>query len=96
LILEYAGKDVGQIMGDEDQHVHSRSAYEMMEEYRIGELGGDEKIVSEGGCYGFALFDVCQLLQPRLSEFLVFSKRSVCDSPSIIGYSSAPMATSII
>lgn len=48
MILEYAGKDVGVIMGDVDQHVHSRSAYEMMEEYRIGELGGDEKIVSEG------------------------------------------------
>jgi 4-hydroxysphinganine ceramide fatty acyl 2-hydroxylase len=35
-------------MGDEDQHVHSRSAYDMMDEYKVGELGGDEKIVSEG------------------------------------------------
>lgn len=49
--MEYAGTDIGQIMSDESQHVHSRSAYDMMEDYRIGELGGDEKIVSEGGSY---------------------------------------------
>ncbi|KAI9635732.1 uncharacterized protein MKK02DRAFT_44432 [Dioszegia hungarica] len=47
IMLEYAGKDVGVVMGDEDSHVHSRSAYDMMEDYRVGELGGDEKIVSE-------------------------------------------------
>jgi 4-hydroxysphinganine ceramide fatty acyl 2-hydroxylase len=46
--MEYAGKDVGQIMGDENHHVHSRNAYDMMEDYKVGELGGDEKIVSEG------------------------------------------------
>ena len=46
--MEYAGKDVGLIMSDENQHVHSRSAYDMMEEYKVGELGGDERIVSEG------------------------------------------------
>lgn len=50
IIMEYAGTDIGQIMADESQHVHSRSAYDMMEDYRIGELGGDEKIVSEGEC----------------------------------------------
>ena len=48
IIMEYAGTDIGQVMADESQHVHSRSAYDMMEEYKIGELGGDEKIVSEG------------------------------------------------
>ncbi|WVF65915.1 hypothetical protein IAT40_000653 [Kwoniella sp. CBS 6097] len=47
IILEYAGKDIGQVMGDETQHVHSRAAYEMMDEFQIGELGGGEKIVSE-------------------------------------------------
>lgn len=47
-MLDYVGGDIGQIMADESQHVHSRSAYDMMEEYKIGELGGDEKIVSEG------------------------------------------------
>jgi len=46
MILAWAGKDVGQIMSDENEHVHSKSAYEMMEEYKVGELGGDEKIVS--------------------------------------------------
>jgi hypothetical protein len=50
-MLEYVGGDIGQIMADETQHVHSRSAYDMMEEYKIGELGGDEKIVSEGKLY---------------------------------------------
>ena len=48
IIMEYAGTDIGQVMADESQHVHSRSAYDMMEEYKVGELGGDEKIVSEG------------------------------------------------
>jgi 4-hydroxysphinganine ceramide fatty acyl 2-hydroxylase len=48
IMLDYVGGDIGQIMADESQHVHSRSAYDMMEEYKIGELGGDEKIVSEG------------------------------------------------
>lgn len=47
-MLDYVGGDIGQIMADESQHVHSRSAYDMMDEYKIGELGGDEKIVSEG------------------------------------------------
>ena len=46
--MEWVGKDIGLIMGDEDQHVHSRSAYDMMAEYKVGELGGDERIVSEG------------------------------------------------
>lgn len=47
IILEWAGKDIGQIMADPSSHVHSRSAYEMMDEYLVGELGGDEQIVSE-------------------------------------------------
>ena len=49
IVLAYAGKDVGQMMTDEREHVHSKSAYEMLDEYLIGELGGDEKIVSKGG-----------------------------------------------
>ncbi|KAK8845572.1 hypothetical protein IAR55_006287 [Kwoniella newhampshirensis] len=47
IVLEYAGKDIGAVMSDESQHVHSRAAYEMMEEFEVGELGGGEKIVSE-------------------------------------------------
>ena len=36
LILEYGGKDVTEIMGDEISHAHSESAYEYMDEYLIG------------------------------------------------------------
>ncbi|KAI0463749.1 fatty acid alpha-hydroxylase [Komagataella kurtzmanii] len=32
LILEYAGKDITQIMGDQLSHIHSESAYEMLDE----------------------------------------------------------------
>lgn len=47
LVLKYAGKDMGEAMADPEEHVHSRSAYEMMEEFQIGILGGTEKTVSE-------------------------------------------------
>ncbi|WEW54680.1 fatty acid alpha-hydroxylase [Emydomyces testavorans] len=36
LILEYAGKDVTQIMGDVISHQHSEAAYEVLEECHIG------------------------------------------------------------
>ena len=38
---------MGEAMADPAEHVHSRSAYEMMDEFQIGQLGGSEKIVSE-------------------------------------------------
>ncbi|AAW46114.2 oxidoreductase, putative [Cryptococcus deneoformans JEC21] len=47
IILSYAGQDIGKVMSDEDIHQHSRAAYEMLEEFEVGELGGGEKIVSE-------------------------------------------------
>ncbi|OWZ56375.1 oxidoreductase [Cryptococcus neoformans 125.91] len=47
IILSYAGQDIGKLMSDEDIHQHSRAAYEMLEEFEVGELGGGEKIVSE-------------------------------------------------
>ncbi|KAG9047846.1 fatty acid alpha-hydroxylase [Tulasnella sp. UAMH 9824] len=47
LILNYAGKDVEEIMKDADEHDHSDSAYEMLEEYCIGRLGTDAAIVDE-------------------------------------------------
>ncbi|KAK7920778.1 hypothetical protein PG985_008800 [Apiospora marii] len=37
-ILEYAAKDVGDILKDEDSHVHSDSAYEVLEESLVGFL----------------------------------------------------------
>ena len=36
LILEYGGKDVEEILKDEDSHFHSESAYEILEESLIG------------------------------------------------------------
>ena len=36
LILEYGGKDVSQIMGDEISHTHSESAYEILDEHLVG------------------------------------------------------------
>ncbi|KAI9734186.1 MAG: fatty acid alpha-hydroxylase [Claussenomyces sp. TS43310] len=44
LILQYGGKDVTDIMTDEDSHRHSDSAYEMMEESFIGFIA-TEKIM---------------------------------------------------
>jgi 4-hydroxysphinganine ceramide fatty acyl 2-hydroxylase len=38
LILEYAGRNVTDIMKDELEHEHSDAAYEMLEEYYIGDL----------------------------------------------------------
>src|ERR1700743_2090712 len=48
LIIKYGGKDVGEAMTDKLEHVHSDSAYEMLEEYVIGRLGTDAQIVSDG------------------------------------------------
>jgi 4-hydroxysphinganine ceramide fatty acyl 2-hydroxylase len=48
LIIKHGGKDVGEPMKDSLEHVHSDSAYEMLEEYVIGRLGTDANIVSEG------------------------------------------------
>ncbi|PYH96750.1 cytochrome b5 [Aspergillus ellipticus CBS 707.79] len=36
LVLEYAGKDVTEILRDEASHTHSDSAYEILDEYHIG------------------------------------------------------------
>lgn len=38
---------MGEAMADPTEHVHSRSAYEMMDDFQIGQLGGTEKTVSE-------------------------------------------------
>lgn len=41
VILEYAGKDVEQIMNDPLSHSHSKSAFSMLEEFKIGRLVDD-------------------------------------------------------
>ncbi|EJT99255.1 oxidoreductase [Dacryopinax primogenitus] len=46
-ILRYAGKDLGDAMDDAEEHVHSDSAFTMLDEFCIGKLGTDELIVSE-------------------------------------------------
>lgn len=38
VILEYAGKDVGEIMKDPLSHSHSKSAFSMLEDFKIGQL----------------------------------------------------------
>jgi 4-hydroxysphinganine ceramide fatty acyl 2-hydroxylase len=47
ILYPFAGKDMADAMADETEHVHSQSAYDMLREYKIGQLGGAEKIVSE-------------------------------------------------
>ncbi|TFK41614.1 fatty acid-2 hydroxylase [Crucibulum laeve] len=47
LILQYAGKDIDTAMDDADEHQHSDSAYDMLEEYTIGRLGSAEAVVSD-------------------------------------------------
>lgn len=39
LILQYAGKDVSEIMGNDSSHLHSMSAYELLYEHLIGFIG---------------------------------------------------------
>ena len=48
LILRYAGRDVGSIMKDKEEHLHSQSAYDMLDEFVIGKLGTDETTVRDG------------------------------------------------
>ena len=49
LILEYGGKDVTEIMGDEISHTHSEAAYEILDENLIGFVAKEPvmRIISE-------------------------------------------------
>lgn len=47
MIIEYAGKDVGEVMRDANEHEHSDAAYDMLNEYVVGRLGAGEETVSE-------------------------------------------------
>lgn len=47
LILKYAGQDIEKFMRDPNEHDHSDSAYDMMEEYIIGRLGNEASIVDD-------------------------------------------------
>lgn len=48
MLLRYAGRDLGRAMEDPTEHVHSNSAYEMLDDLRIGKLGLNESIVNDG------------------------------------------------
>lgn len=67
LILDHAGKDIGEIMTDKISHEHSESAYEMLDEYVIGRLCEGETIVSEGTCLR-SCFHSYYLISVRMSR----------------------------
>lgn len=47
LIVKWAGKEVEAAMKDKDEHDHSESAYEMLEEYVIGKIAKGENVVRD-------------------------------------------------
>jgi 4-hydroxysphinganine ceramide fatty acyl 2-hydroxylase len=47
LILDWAGKDIGAILKDEDSHAHSETAYDVLEESLVGFLV-TEKLATDG------------------------------------------------
>lgn len=46
IILEWAGKDVGEVMKN-GEHSHSDSAFDMMAEFLVGRVGTDAGVVAE-------------------------------------------------
>lgn len=49
LVLEYAGKDISEILEDEISHRHSEAAYEILEEYVVGYLDDSDSNGSTTG-----------------------------------------------
>ena len=56
LILKHAGSDLAGVMEDKNEHEHSESAYDMLDEYTIGRLGTEETTVSDGTSSRHSLF----------------------------------------
>ncbi|KDN37932.1 putative SCS7-required for hydroxylation of ceramide [Tilletiaria anomala UBC 951] len=58
LVMRYAGKDMGDIMDDIVEHVHSDSAYELLEEHLIGKIAttDEEKAMAASAAEGGAAF----------------------------------------
>lgn len=52
LILDWAGKDVTEIMDDPVEHAHSDSAYDLLTEYAVGVLMTGQSIVDENAEIG--------------------------------------------
>lgn len=40
--MEFAGQDVEDAMEDPDSHAHSDSAFDLLSEFKIGIVGGEE------------------------------------------------------
>jgi 4-hydroxysphinganine ceramide fatty acyl 2-hydroxylase len=47
LILQYAGKDVTEVMKDPIEHLHSEAAYEILEQYYIGDLDSSSSVAKK-------------------------------------------------
>lgn len=47
LILDWAGKDIKQVMADPSEHVHSESAYDLLTEYAVGVILTGDKVVDD-------------------------------------------------
>ncbi|KAL7415184.1 hypothetical protein BDY24DRAFT_383994 [Mrakia frigida] len=47
VLMPFAGKDITLAMSDEDSHVHSKSAYQMMSEFVVGRVVIADKIVDD-------------------------------------------------
>lgn len=50
MLMRFAGRDLGSTMEDPTEHVHSNSAYEMLEELRIGKIGANAGILTDSEC----------------------------------------------
>ncbi|KAH7321213.1 hypothetical protein B0I35DRAFT_477720 [Stachybotrys elegans] len=48
LILDYAGKDVEEILKDEVSHTHTEAAYEILDEYHVGFVVKDKSTTANG------------------------------------------------
>jgi 4-hydroxysphinganine ceramide fatty acyl 2-hydroxylase len=49
LILDYAGKDVTEILKDEISHTHTEAAYEILDDYHIGFVSGGKAVTGDEG-----------------------------------------------
>jgi len=47
LILDWAGKDIERVMEDPEEHSHSDSAYDLLDEYLVGVVMNGEAVVDE-------------------------------------------------
>lgn len=54
LILEYAGKDITDILKDEASHAHSETAYEVLDESLVGFLGSGKAVNGSAAANGSA------------------------------------------